>query len=109
MRTRTEVVTKALRLIGYTAVDETPDADAAADATDTFDGLTVQLQEHVPGDGFWVNIPERVYLPMAHLVAAVIAPTYQNLQAPMSREMAMAQVMAQLRPDDREETEAVYY
>ena len=108
MRTREDVITKALRLIGHTAVDETPDADAAADAIDTFDGLTVQFQEHVPGDGFWSNIPERVYLPMAHLVAATVAPNY-NLQAPMSREMAMSLIMAQLRPDDRDETEAVYY
>lgn len=108
MRTREDVVTKALRLCGHTGVDETPDADAAADALDTLDGLTAQFQNHVPGDGFWVNIPEHVYLPLSHLLCAVVAPVYK-FPSPISREMAMAQMMAVLRPDDREPEEAVYY
>ncbi len=108
MKTRSDVITAALRRARIVAIGETPDADQIAHAVDAFDALTVEFQQNVPGDGFWVSIPEHVYAPMVRLLAADLAPVY-GMDAPDSRSSALIDLMAMMRPDDREEEAEIEY
>lgn len=108
MKTRSDVITAALRRARIVAIGEAPDADQVAHGVEAFDALTAEFQQHVAGDGFWVSIPEHVYAPLVRVLAADLAPVY-GLDAPDTRSSALIDLMAMMRPDDREEESEVEY
>lgn len=108
MKTRNDLITAALRKARVVAVDETPAAEHAAFGKECFDGLAAELQSYGTTDGFWSSIPEHLFAPLTRLLAADIAAAY-GYPVQETREKALISVMALMRPDDREEAEAVYY
>ena len=105
MKTRSDLITAALRRARVVALDETPAAEHAAYGKECFDGLSAELQSYGTTDGFWSNIPEHLFAPLVRLLAADVAASY-GYPPTESREKALISVMALMRPDDREEVEA---
>ena len=108
MKTRLDVIEQAYRRLGIKAADEALTADMEAYAGAALDALYDELSEFAQMDWWPEEIPEKVFIPLANLLASEIGPAYMVAVEPRGRPFA--RLMAVLRPDDREETpDAVYY
>lgn len=108
MKTRADVIRHAFTRAKVLAVGESASADDATYGTEVFDGLVAELQSYGTQDGFWSNIPEHLFQPMVRVLAAEIALTY-GMPTSDTRSGAMIELMALMRPDDREAVEPEYY
>jgi hypothetical protein len=108
MRTSLEVIEQAFRRLGIKAEDEALTADQRAYAEATLEALANEIQEEAPNVWFPDRIPDRVFIPLANLVAAEIGPSYSVPSEP--RSVAFIRLMAVTRPDDRRDIDRpVYY
>lgn len=105
-KTTLDVATQALRVVGVTAVDETPDASDFAFAKATLQGIRDEL---VTGHGATISwtldaddIPDALFLPLAELLATDLAIAYARPMN-MPRSRALTRVRTILFPDDRED------
>ncbi len=100
-RTRQEIATRALRMIGVTAEDEPPSADQMAAALAVLDGLWGELLAEVrPTWDIVTGTPAEGFVPLASWLAAELATEYERPVA-MSRSRAKLRLLAVVRPDDR--------
>lgn len=107
-RTREEIATRALRMIGVVAADEAPTADQSQTALGVLDGIWGELlAEAQPTWDITTGTPPAGFIPMASWLAAELAPEYA-MQPPMSRGRAKLRVLAVVRPDDRTEDPCDY-
>ena len=111
MKTNLDVIEQAFRRLGIKAEDESLTADQRAYAETTLDALAVEIAEEAPVQWFPDNIPDKVFIPLANLLAAEIGPSYSVPAEPRAR--AMLRLFAVIRPDDRDpdaiSAEPVYY
>ena len=107
MKTNRDVIEQALRRLGVVADDEAMTAGQRAYAEATLNALTLEIAEEAPVEWFPDLIPDKVFIPLANVLAAEIGPTYMVQTEPRSR--ALMRLMAVIRPDDREPESAVYY
>jgi len=107
MKTSLDVIEQAFRRLGIKAEDEALTADQMAYANQTLQALMVELRDHMPLDGWPDAIPERAFIPFSNMLAAELGPSYSVPSEP--RAMAYVRLMAVMRPDDREKSQAVYY
>lgn len=100
MRTRLDIVTRALRRIGVAAHDETPTADQIDNAGAVYDSLLIEIDAEtgtaIDGDA----VDEAVFVPLANLLAVEIAPDF-GVPMPTTRGAALIRLLGVLRPDDR--------
>lgn len=102
-RTREEIATRALRMIGVVAADEAPTADQSQTALAVLDGIWGEmLAEAQPTWDIATGTPPAGFIPMASWLAAELSFEYER-PAPMSRGRAKLRVLAVVRPDDRTE------
>ena len=108
MKTRLDVVTRALRRLGVAAHDEAPTADQIESVGSVYDALLAEITE-TAGESIANNsVPEMVFIPLANLLAVEIAPDY-GTPLPQSRGSAMLRLLAVMRPDDRTDIPAPEY
>jgi hypothetical protein len=107
MKTSLDVIEQAFRRLGIKAEDEALTADQMAYANQTLEALMVELREHMPLDGWPDAIPDRAFVPLSNMLASEIGPSYSVPSE--ARTVAYVRLMAVMRPDDREQSEAVYY
>ena len=111
MKTNLDVIEQAFRRLGIKAEDESLSADQRAYGETTLDALAIEIAEEAPVSWFPDNIPNKVFIPLANLLAAEIGPGYSVPAEPRSR--AMIRLLAVIRPDDRDpeviHSEPVYY
>lgn len=108
MKTRFDVIEQAFRRLGMKAEDQALSGDEKAFGGATFDALIEEIGEH--SYLTWDNdaIPERVFIPLANLLAVEMAQAYQIPVEP--RTIPYRRLKAVLRMDDREDrSEPVYY
>lgn len=100
MKTRLDVINRAMRRIGVKAEDENLTADQITSVGEVFDMLVARLDTEVSLSFTSASVPDEVFIPLANWLAAEVAPDYgaSPVQTP---ERAYAQVLAVLRPDDR--------
>lgn len=109
MKTRLDVINRAMRRIGVKAEDENLTADQITSVGEVFDMLVARLDTEVSLTFTSASVPDEVFIPLANWLAAEVAPDY-GVAAPTSPERAYSQVLAVLRPDDRADiAEAEYY
>lgn len=99
MKTRLDVINRAMRRLGVKAEDENLTADQITSVGEVFDALIAELNNEVPLNFTSASVPDRVFIPLANLLAVEVAPDY-GIPA-SSRGAAFARVLAVLRPDDR--------
>jgi len=100
-KTELDVITRALREIGVTAHDETPSAGEGEIARETWRALFQELDdgERMAFDFTFDAVPERLFLPLARVLASRLAMTFSR--PPMDEMGAMALLRRQVFPDDR--------
>jgi hypothetical protein len=109
MKTRLDVITRALRRIGVAAVDEDPTADQIQSVGSVYDALLEEISsvfgKSIPAD----SVPPEAFIPLANLLAVEVA--HDTGASPhQSRGTALIRLLAVLRPDDRTEVpEAEYF
>lgn len=106
MKTRLDVINRAMRRIGVKAEDENLTADQFANASEVLDTLLAELAGEVTL-GFTTDIPDDLFIPLANLLAAEIAPDYGI--TPPGRGAALLRVLGVLRADDRPSIPAAEY
>lgn len=100
-RTKEEIATRALRLLGVCASDEPPSADQMASALAVLDGIFAELRsEAQPTWDIVTGTPPEAVVPLANWLAAELAGEY-GVAAPMTRARAKLRLLAVVRPDDR--------
>jgi len=101
-KTRSDVISAALRRIGVLAADEAAEADAEAYAGEALDALFAEVKQVHAMPFTWTleETPDAAFLPMAYLLATEIAPHYERPSEPRSR--AMGRLRAYAFPDDRD-------
>lgn len=111
-KTSLEVTTEALRMIGVVAEDEAASADQYQRAKGHLDGIFAMLDETYSLAPEWTveTVPDRLYLPLAQLVAGSLATSYALDQyAPLYR-VGLAGVMRDERTGQPDRpTEAEYF
>lgn len=85
MKSRKQVIERALRIIGVLAYDDALTADQEAEGGAVLDSIFARLDGHEPPVTFGAEeVPEEAFMPLANLLAAYIAPEYAPAVAPMS-------------------------
>ena len=111
MKTNLDVIEQAFRRLGIRAEDEALSADQRAYAETTLETLTAEVAEEAPVEWVSDSIPDKVFIPLANLLAAEIGPSYSVPAEPRGR--ALIRLMAVIRPDDRDQevidADPVYY
>jgi hypothetical protein len=100
MKTRLDVINRAMRRIGVKAEDENLTADQITSVGEVFDALVEELNTEVALTFTSASVPDEVFIPLANLLAVEVAPDY-GVSPLSSRGVAFARVLAVLRPDDR--------
>lgn len=100
-KTTAEVIARAHRELGLLAADEAPTADMDAYAQDALDGVIGELAAVQDVSVSASEVPDEVFIPLASLLAAEIAPHY-GVQGP-SRARAIGRLRAIYLSDDRED------
>lgn len=112
MRTKSELITRALRRLRVVAMDEQASADQEAVVAETLQALEEELQR-----SFGIVIPlsssdeieDDVFLPLAYLLAAEIAPEFA-VPSPERRSTALIRLRSVTNPNDKAApTKAEYY
>lgn len=103
MKTRLDVVTRALRHAGIVAHDEVPGADAAANAGDVLDTLLAEANVGVSS----ASVPDVSFVALANWLAAEIGPTFAQSDARRAREKL--RFMATIVTDDRVPSDPVQF
>lgn len=108
MKTRLDVITRALRRIGVAAHDEVPTADQIDNAGAVYDSLVLEVGQEIRAPFSGETIPDELFVPLANLLGVDLCPDY-GVPPPTTRGNAFLRVLAVLRPDDRPDvSEAVY-
>ena len=82
MKSRKQIIERALRIIGVLAYDDALTADQEAEGGAVLDSIFAKLDAQEPPVTFAVDdVPEEAFVPLANLLAAHIAPDYA-LQTP---------------------------
>lgn len=77
MKSRKEVIERALKILGVLAYDEALTADQEAEGGAVLDSIFSKLNGQVPPATFELDsIPEEAFMPLANLLAAYVAPDY---------------------------------
>lgn len=100
MRTRLDVVTRALRRIGVAAHDEAPTADQIDNAGAVYDALLIEIGAETGTAIYGDSVDEAVFVPLANLLAVEIAPDF-GVAMPTTRGAALIRLLGVLRPDYR--------
>ena len=110
MKTRLEVITRALRRIRIVAMDEAATTDQENVAGDALDALVLELdRSHDLHIGNSTQFEDDIFLPLAYLLAAEIAPDF-SVQSPEPRSRALMRLRSVLDPNDYiAPAKAVYY
>lgn len=108
MKTRLDVINRAMRRIGVKAEDETLTADQIASVGEAYDALIAELGTELTLSFTGASVPEKVFLPLANLLAVEIGPDY-GVPPLTTRGTAYGRVLAALRPDDRADIPASEY
>lgn len=103
MKTRLDIVERALRSLRVLAQDEPPTAEMLAQAGTVLDGIFAEINAMRPGVPFdpRTGVPDEALVPLAQLLAAEIAPDYGEPPA-VSRARAWLRVRALYVADDRD-------
>jgi len=97
-KTQTEVINRALRVIGVLAEDIEPSTATREIAEEVLEGVLAEARSNAPIT--WNNdIPDAAFLALSNLVAADLAPMYPPAVGP-NRARAWARLMAIVRPND---------
>ena len=107
-RERLDVINRAMRRIGVKAEDEALTADQIASVGEVYDALIVELGTEVVLSFSGATVPNKVFIPLANLLAVEIAPDY-GVPPMTTRGSAYGRVLAVLRPDDRAEVPEFRY
>lgn len=103
MKTKNDIIRRALRVLGVVAHDEVPTADMVANAGDVIEGLISEMSGKSPLVPFSLDrVPDAAFLPLADLLAAHIAGDYE-VAPPVSRASAWLRVRSVFVTDDRPE------
>ena len=108
VKTRIDVINRAMRRIGVKAEDETLTADQIASVGEVFDMLIAELGTEVLLSFSGEAVPDKVFIALANLLAVEIAPDY-GVPPLTTRGTAYGRVLAILRPDDRSDIPAFSY
>ena len=108
MKTRLDVISRAMRRIGVRAEDETLTADQITSVGEVYDALIAELGTEVLLPFTGASVPDKAYLSLANLLAVEIAPDY-GVPPMTTRGSAYGRVLAVLRPDDRAEVPEYRY
>lgn len=100
MKTRLDVINRAMRRIGVKAEDENLTADQITSVGEVFDALIEELNTEVSLTFTSESVPDEVFIPLANLLAIEVAPDY-GVSPMTTRGTAFGRVLAVLRPDDR--------
>lgn len=103
MKTKNDVVTRALRHMGALAHDEIPEADAAANAGDVLDALLSEANVGISS----ASVPDVSFVALANWLAAEIGPTFAVSDARRAREKL--RFMATIVTDDRVPSDPVQF
>jgi len=100
-KTKSDIVTRALRKIGVCGIEDAPEAGDAANATAVLEALFPQIKAEQGFTFTWSlnETPEAAFLPLAYLLASEIASDYGKQGPSYSRSMASLRAYA--FPDDR--------
>lgn len=101
-KTRLDVITRALRSVGVVAHDETPDSGIAAEAGSVLDALFAEIETAKAVAWDLTTVPDEAFIPLANLLAAEIAPTFQ-VGTVFSRPVSWMRLMSVIRPNDMED------
>lgn len=107
MKTRADVINRAMRRLGVKAEDEALTADQLANVGEAYDALIEEVGAAVGIPLTNAPVPEAAFIPLANLLAVEVAADY-GIPAP-SRGTAYARVLSALRPDDRGDIPAPEY
>ncbi len=109
MKTRQDVISRALRRIRVLAMDEAATAEQEDVAGEALTSLGVELElTHGIIMPDLDNVPEDTFLPLAYVLAAEIAPDFAR-PAPEAKGTAITRLRSVTNPDDREMTDAEFY
>lgn len=101
MKTKNDIIKRALRVIGVVAHDEVPTADMVENASVVLVGLVSEMSAKSPLVPFSLDrVPDSAFLPLADLLASHIAVEYA-VEAPVSRASAWLRVRSVFVSDDR--------
>lgn len=98
MKTRLDVINRAMRRIGVKAEDESLTADQITSVGEVFDALVIELGDLATFTS--ASIPDEAFIPLANLLAVEVAPDY-GVSPMQTRGAAYTRLMEVLRPDDR--------
>lgn len=107
MKTRLDVLNRAMRRLGIKAEDEALTADQLANVGEVFDSLVDELAEEVTFTWTSASVPDEAFIPLANWLAAEVGPDYGVPGG--STGIAKLRVLSVLRPDDRTLADAVFY
>ncbi|ARO14430.1 hypothetical protein BVG79_01084 [Ketogulonicigenium robustum] len=101
MKTKKQIIERALRSIGVLAQDEPATAEMEQQAGMVLDSLWAEINAAMPGATFdpRAGVPDEAFVAVAQLLAAEIAPDYDR--AGPSRSRAWLRVRALYVTDDR--------
>lgn len=102
MKTRKQIIERALRILGVLAYDDALTAEQEQEAGCVLDSVFAKMNADIPGVSFApvTDVPEEAFVPLANLLAAHMAPDY-GVAAPVSRARAWLDVRAVYVKDDR--------
>lgn len=104
MKTRLEIVERALRSLRVLAQDDPATAEMLAEAGGVLGSIFAEINALRPGVPFdpRSGVPDEALVPLAQLLAAEIAPDYGE-PPPVSRARAWLRVRALYVTDDRDD------
>lgn len=101
VRSRTDVINRAFRILRIKAEDEALTADQFANGGGVLDSLFAELQNEAPIAWALDGPPLVSFQPLAMLLAVELAPEYPPAVPPTTRGLAWRRLMATIRSDDR--------
>lgn len=105
MKTRNDLVTRALRQASVVAMDEVPTASEYQNASDVMDGILTEIGQPFTGD----TIPDAAFVALANWLAKEVAPGFGMTD--QERARAKLRLAASIAVDDRanEPTSGFYF
>lgn len=107
MKTRIDVVTRALRQAGVVGISEAPEANVFQNASDILDGIIAESAFTFTPD----TTPDNAFIPLANWLAKEVSPGFGMTD--QERARCKLRLFAVLYPDDRPvdlyDTYPVYY
>lgn len=99
-KTASQIIARAHRRIRVLGTDDPVTAEMQSVGSEVLEGLFAQIQGDATITWDLTVVPDDVFLSLSDYLAAYLAGEY-NRPAPVSRARAYADLMEQLRPDDR--------